>query len=114
MNNIFVNSFTIVWRSLRINQEAMRELLHLFNTSLGERGGFMRKVVPLSIGDLRVSRALDRAAHVKHWKQEHEKLDAALADLSHASVGEADRAELLLLKDFSTACPICWPGWLTC
>lgn len=78
----------------------MRELLHLFNTSLGEREGFMRKVVPLSVGDLRVSRALDRAAHVKHWKQEHGKLDAALADLDHASVGEADRAEILLLKDF--------------
>lgn len=78
----------------------MRELLHLFNTSLGEREGFMRKVVPLSVGDLRASRALDRAAHVKHWKQEHETLDAALADLDHASVGEANRAELLLLKDF--------------
>ncbi len=78
----------------------MRELLYLFNTSLGEREAFMRKVVPLRVGDVPISRALDRTAHIKHWKQEHEKLDAALADLDHASVGEADRAELLAMNDF--------------
>ena len=60
----------------------------------------MHKVVPLIVGDVSISRALDRAAHVKYWKQEHEKLDVALADLDHASVGEADRAELLWIKDF--------------
>ena len=78
----------------------MRELLHLYNTSLGERAEFMDKVVPLRVGDVSISRALDRAAHIKYWRQEHEQLDAALTDLDHASVGEADRTELLLMKDF--------------
>ncbi len=78
----------------------MRELKYLFDSSLGEREEFMRKVVPLRVGAVRISRALDRTAHTKHWKQEHDKLEAALADLDHASVGDADRTELLLMKDF--------------
>lgn len=78
----------------------MRELLYLFNTSLGERDRFMRKLVPLTVGNVPMNRALERVSYVKYWKQEHDKLDKELSVLDHASVGDADRAELLLMKDF--------------
>jgi internalin A len=77
----------------------MRELLFLFNTSLGERERFMQRIVPLTVGNVRFSRARDRAEHIRYWKHERKKLDVLLADLGHASVGDADRAELLLIID---------------
>src|SRR5947209_7122039 len=77
----------------------MRELLYVYSTSLGEREVFMRKLVPLTVGEVRFSRAIDRIEHIRYWKQQHDDLDAALASLQTAERGDADRAELLTIKD---------------
>jgi internalin A len=78
----------------------MRELLYLFQTSLGEREEFMGKIIPLKVGHVPISGALDRAKYVDYWEEKHDKLDKRLAPRPHTRVGDADRAELLCMKDF--------------
>jgi internalin A len=78
----------------------MRELLHLFNTSLGDRDRLMQRMVPLVVGELKCSRARDRDPYVTYWEEEHATVDALLKKRGWASVGEADRGEWLAIQDF--------------
>ncbi len=80
----------------------MRELLYLYQTSLGERTDFLNRVVVLTVGDtLKFSRASERAAHVLYWQEEDKKLDVILSQLDRISISDADRAEQLAIKDFA-------------
>jgi internalin A len=78
----------------------MRELLHLFNASLGERSVFMRKLIPLTVGNVRFSRAIERDGHVAYWVQERKKMETILGRRSLPTIGDGDRAELLAILDF--------------
>ena len=78
----------------------MRELLHLFNTSLGDRDRLMQRMVPLVVGELKCGRARDRDPYVTYWEEQHAALDKVLKKRGLASVGEADRAEWLAMQDF--------------
>ncbi len=78
----------------------MRELLHLFNTSLGDRDRLMQRMVPLVVGELKCARARDRDPYVTHWEEEHATVDALLTRRGWSSVGEADREEWLAIQDF--------------
>ena len=83
----------------------MRELLHLHNSSLGEKDAFLRKLVPLTLGDLQIARARDRAGYIQYWKRENEKTEARFAGLDFYSIGAEDRAEMLAMKDFQHRVP---------
>ena len=78
----------------------MRELLYLFNSSLGERETLMKRVVPLIVEDLKCARLRDRAPYVKYWKEEHAVLDALVEEHGVAGLGTADREEWLAVQDF--------------
>jgi internalin A len=47
----------------------MRELLHLFNTSLGDRDRLMQRMVPLVVGGLKCDSVCDRDPYVAYWKK---------------------------------------------
>jgi internalin A len=80
----------------------LRELLYLYQTSLGDRADFLDRVIVLTVGDtLKFSRASERAAHVLYWQQEEKKLDVILSQLDRISISDADRAEQLAIKDFA-------------
>ncbi len=80
----------------------MRELLYLYNTSLGERAAFLERAVVLTLGDgLKFSRAADRLPYARYWQKEEKKLDEMLTDFDRLSIGDADRAEQLAIKDFA-------------
>ncbi|SAL49906.1 hypothetical protein AWB67_02285 [Caballeronia terrestris] len=78
----------------------MKEMLFLFQQSLGDREHLMRKLVPLRAGELPISGAKDRLKIVRYWKDEHDELEAALTGLDPACIGQEDREEHLVLKDF--------------
>jgi hypothetical protein len=79
----------------------MREPLHLYQSSLGERLDLMRRVVPLVVGDLAIDRAVQHVAYVKHWKAEDQALTEAYNGMDLLTLGINDRAEWLAIKDFS-------------
>jgi hypothetical protein len=56
----------------------MRALLHLFNTSLGDRDRLMQRMVPLVVGELKCACARDRDPYVRYWEEQHATLDALL------------------------------------
>ena len=78
----------------------MQELLHLFNTSLGERNELLRRMVPLVVGDLKCARVRDREPFVTYWEEEYKTVDEILKRRGLGSVGDADRAEWLAIQDF--------------
>jgi internalin A len=79
----------------------MRELLHIYHASLGERANFSERVVVLTLDDLKFSRAADRLGYARYWQEEEEKkLNGILKHLDRLSIGDADRAEQLAIKDF--------------
>jgi len=78
----------------------MRELLYLHDTSQGEKATFLRRIVPLIMGDLSCARARDRHPYVVHWEQEHANLSALLEQRGLTTVGEADRREWLAIQAF--------------
>jgi internalin A len=79
----------------------MRELLYLYTSSQESREVFSARVIPLTLGDVRCSRAAERAEYARYWQDEDRKLDAALAPLDRLNIGDPDRAEQLAIKDFA-------------
>jgi internalin A len=79
----------------------MRELLYLYQSSLGIQDVFLNKLVLLTVGDVRFSCVAERAEHVHYWEEEEKKLDATLTKLDRLSISADDRAELLAMKDFA-------------
>ena len=77
----------------------MRELLSIYQRSLGRKDDFLARVVPLVVGEVKISKTLDRLKHVKHWETQRDELDAALKEIDHANWGNAGR-ELTLINDF--------------
>lgn len=78
----------------------MRELLHLFQRSQGDRANLMSRVVTVILGDLKIDRATGRAVYIRHWRDEHKALESVFQDLGVAAMGAADREEWLAIQDF--------------
>ena len=78
----------------------MRELLHLFQRSQGDRTDLMGRVVTVILGDLKIDRATGRAVYIRHWRDEHKALESVFQDLGVAAMGAADREEWLAIQDF--------------
>jgi len=78
----------------------MRELLHLFQRSQGDRADLMGRVVTVILGDLKIDRATGRAVYIRHWRDEHKALESVFQDLGVAAMGAADREEWLAIQDF--------------
>ena len=58
----------------------MRELLHLFQRSQGDRTDLMGRVVTVILGDLKIDRATGRAEYIRHWRDEHKALESVFQD----------------------------------
>jgi internalin A len=78
----------------------MRELLYLHDHSLGDRAALMGRIVPVVMEDLKISDGVNRLAHVIHWQERHDKLNAMIDQVGIAAAGGAARDELLAMKDF--------------
>jgi internalin A len=77
----------------------MRELLYIYNSSLGEKKEFLKRVVPLVLEDAKISKTKDRLDHVRYWKAQLKELQEATADLDPVEWGGAG-ADMTLIKDF--------------
>ena len=78
----------------------MRELLHLYQRSQGDRADLMGRVVAVIPPDLKIDRAIGRAVYIRHWRDEHKALESVFQDLGIAAMGAADREEWLAIQDF--------------
>ena len=77
----------------------MRELLYLYQSSLGEKKDFLNRVVPLVLEDAKLTKTTDRLAHVRHWNTELQALRDATAGLDPATWGGAG-ADMTMIQDF--------------
>jgi internalin A len=77
----------------------MRELLYLYQSSLGEKKEFLNRLVPLVLEDAKISQTKDRSGHVRYWKDQLKELQEATADLEPVEWGGAG-ADMTLIKDF--------------
>lgn len=78
----------------------MRELLHLFQRSQGDRADLMGRVVTVILGDLKIDRAIGRLTYVRHWRDEYAALESAYRELGVTAMGAADREEWRAIQDF--------------
>ena len=78
----------------------MRELLHLYQRSQGDRADLMGRIVAVIPPDLKIDRATGRAVYIRHWRDEHKALESVFQDLGIAAMGAADREEWLAIQDF--------------
>ncbi len=78
----------------------MRELLHLFQRSQGDRADLMGRIVAVIPPDLKIDRARDRMVYVRHWRDEYAALESIYQDLGVTAMGATDRAEWLAIQDF--------------
>ncbi len=83
----------------------MRELLYLWQASLGDKQEFLHKILPCVLEEIPLATAGGRFPYRKHWKQkqiEHETLEREMAELGmswHENAPET-REEILLVRDF--------------
>jgi internalin A len=81
----------------------MTELHAIYQRSLEEKEDFLRRVIPLTLGDVRISTRDDRLAYAQHWKQAFERLDADFADPERRKLlGEGDFAEYRAMRQWYT------------
>jgi internalin A len=78
----------------------MRELLHLFQRSQGDRADLMGRIVAVIPPGLKIDRARDRLVYVRHWRDEYAALEADYRELGVTAMGAADREEWLAIQDF--------------
>ncbi len=78
----------------------MRELLHLYQRSQGDRADLMGRIVAVVPPELKIDRAIGRLAYVRHWHAEYKQLDEAYREIGLAAMGAADREEWLAIQDF--------------
>lgn len=83
----------------------MRELLHLFQRSQGDRADLMSRIVTVILGGLKIDRAVDLAPYVRHWHDESGKIEAAYKDLGFGALSAAGREEWLAIQDFKHRLP---------
>ena len=63
----------------------MTELYSIYQRSLGEKEGFLRRIIPLRLDDARFGTWRDRLVYTKHWRAEFEEMEQHFKDL-----GESD------------------------
>ena len=78
----------------------MRELLYLYQTSLGDKAMLLGRIVPIVMPDAAIDTLAQRLNHAVYWKQQSVQLDEARQHLDDLSQGEATRRERLLIADF--------------
>lgn len=78
----------------------MRELLHLFQRSQGDRADLMSRIIAVIPPDLKIDRGRDRLVYVRHWHEEYVALESAYRELGVTAMGAADREEWLAIQDF--------------
>ena len=78
----------------------MRELLHLYQRSQGDRADLMGRIVAVVPPELKIDRTTGRAVYIRHWRDEHKALESVFQDLGIAAMGAADREEWLAIQDF--------------
>lgn len=78
----------------------MRELLSLYQTSLGNKSTMLDRIVPVVLPSACISRPEDRLRHVRYWKERYNDIEAAGQGLSVLEFGETTRRELLAVADF--------------
>jgi internalin A len=59
----------------------MSELHYIYERSLGEKGEFLHRIIPLALEDAKIDGWRDRAAHAKYWKREYQDMEANTQDL---------------------------------
>jgi internalin A len=81
----------------------MTELYGIYQRSVGEKEDFLRRVIPLTLQDARISTRDDRLAYAQHWKREFERLDADFAEPERRKLlGEGDFAEYRAMRQWYT------------
>ncbi|WP_158281705.1 COR domain-containing protein [Rivihabitans pingtungensis] len=78
----------------------MRELLYLYQSSLGDKAEFCRRIVPCLPESLPLSPVKHRLPYLRHWKEEAESHQDLLDEFSLAELSPETRDEVLLVKDF--------------
>jgi hypothetical protein len=81
----------------------MTELHSIYQRSLEEKGDFLRRIIPLTLGDVRISTRDDRLAYAQYWQREFARLDADFADPKRRELlGEGDFAEYRAMRQWYT------------
>ena len=77
----------------------MQELVHLHAQVLGDRARFHGKVIAIPLDEVNIADPCDRLDCTLHWQGEHEKLEAKLAKVKMAQVGDLTRLRLWAIDD---------------
>ena len=78
----------------------MRELLYLYQSSLGDKAAFCRRIVPWLPESLLLSPVKHRLPYLRHWKEEAKLHQELLDEFSLVELSPETRDEVLLVKDF--------------
>lgn len=78
----------------------MRELLYLYQISLGNKQAMMEKIIPVVLTDAAISTSKQRLDVVRHWERQLQELRGATTGLDPQSWGNTTIDELLLIADF--------------
>jgi internalin A len=78
----------------------MRELLYLWQSSLGNKANMLERIIPVVLPDARIDQHIDRLEIVRFWKVERERLEVATTGLNPLAWGDSTRDQLLLIRDF--------------
>ena len=78
----------------------MRELLHLYQSSLGDKAAMLERIVPIVLGDAKIDDAFARLKVVRHWKAERKHLENATQGLDPVALGATTLNELRMIRDF--------------
>jgi internalin A len=62
----------------------MTELHSIYQRSIGEKEDFLRRIIPLRLGDARFGTWRDRLVYTKHWRTEFEEMEQHFKDLAEA------------------------------
>jgi hypothetical protein len=63
----------------------MTELHSIYQRSVGEKEAFLRRIIPVVLGDAQIGTWRDRVAYAQHWRAEFEEMQQHFKDL-----GEVD------------------------
>jgi internalin A len=78
----------------------MRELLYLYQRSLGDKESLLRRIVPVTMPNTAIESVLERHEYARYWRQQCTAVEESGRSLGDLSQGDATRRELLLMYDF--------------
>jgi internalin A len=78
----------------------MRELLYLYQRSLGDKESLLRRIVPVTMPNAAIESVLERHEYARYWRQQCTAVEESGRSLGDLSQGDATRRELLLMYDF--------------